>query len=359
MVSTRRSTTTRKAPLPKEETKQTDDVEEEPATDMDVTEPQPPISEGDESPEEEPKASPKKKKKASKNSSKKAEAKTRNKGIGLNIPNGDEQEDSAPRANKKIVFSDDFEADDEGDNAIEEPSDDDDDDSDGEDGANDDAVEEVGTSDAKNQALNQLAMEREVAQEDKLRHRKKKRKAKELPIRDEKPQEQENDESDESDVDDIDEDFLAAVDSELATSRKEMKALKKQETLQKKFAGKHTTFVSDGNLGSKPIPAEHNIELVLLGSEDNGIHSGSSLGTKPSEAAKLFSRGRLEMDFGQENGKSKKEKERKGKHPSSTQDEGWTRSKKMKFIGHGTQMRHMKGRARGRAAVQFITKQKN
>lgn len=142
------------------------------------------------------------------------------------------------------------------------------------------------------------------------------------------PEDQVSDsDDDDADDDDLDEEFLAMVDSERQTELRLQKLRKKAEKRRKlqaeKKIGRHTTFVSDDGDGAligenaigQSIEADHGIDVVVLptvkrsgggASDDDSDESGSEdegygrvdvsvvLGTKPSKAAMLFSRGQVE-----------------------------------------------------------------
>ena len=196
--------------------------------------------------------------------------------------------DTEQTVGKKIVFGEDFTVEDEvlaTDETITNSENNDDD---------DDNVEEVKASEAKEQVLGQIQQERKTAGVLQKLETKRKRKVVE------------------EQVEDMDEDFFAQVDAELDQERKE----KKQGTVAPK--GKRTTFVSKEET-DYAVEREHNIEVVVLGPE-TAVAAAS--GTKPSQAALLFSRSRLHNGIStiKKTGVSKKKPAKK---------EGWKRSTKM------------------------------
>lgn len=251
-------------------------------------------------------------------------------GVGLSIST------KVSTSSNKIVFDDDLETEEyetideavvgnrDENEARSGESDDDDD---------DDAIEEIKSSVARDKAMEQLAMERETSKAQKLQTRTKKRRKAVV-------QQEEQD---------FDEDFFAQVDSEIAEQRKQRK-LEKQSVPK----GRHTAFVTtEDEVDSRPIQADHNIELVVLGSEKEGPTSTNALlasvcdkaGIEPSEASHLFARGRLP------NGRDQAMK--KGTKKKKQNDPGWKRSKKMNTMTFGRAK--TKGR-RGCAAANFVVK---
>jgi hypothetical protein len=256
--------------------------------------------------------SPRRSKRLVKESKIQRKADLRKKNLGLGIGTIDV---NAPSKSNKIRFDDDIEevvVEEEEVTAPTKEKGDGDEDDEGED-ESDDEVEEVSASTAKNQALQIRAAERETRQVESAISQKRKRKKKTtekdaiVPVAT-------PDDSDGSDDDELDEDFLAMVDSARENDAK-MKKLKQESSLRVNKLGRHTTFVSEENeSGTKnPIHADHNIEVVVLPSsntEEGGSGSdedqqtniiaqekaalalSSNLGTKASNTALLFCRGR-------------------------------------------------------------------
>jgi len=312
---------------------------------------------------------------------------------------------SGARQNKKITFDSDDEAQDvlDGEKAPKDSNnkdekakggafgeDDEDDD--------DDAIEEVKSGTARADALRQMQAEREQKKKQAENKKKKKKnrskrkaeaEAKEIvpPSGDEVDQEeqQESDSDDGDDDDELDEEFLAMVDSERQTELKLQKLRKKAEKRRKlqaeKKIGRHTTFVSDDGDGAligedaigQSIQAEHGIEVVVLpsvkrgasgdgsdesGSEDEGygrVDVSAVLGTKPSKAAILLSRGQLECGDVSRKGNKKVRRSKKGgnnKGSRGGKDQGWTRSRK------ATNMSVARGRIGGPAANFAVNKRR-
>jgi len=343
-------------------------------------------------------------------SKKKSELRKHTMGVGLSI-GGDGGGGaggggaSGARQNKKITFDSDDEAQDvlDGEKAPKDSNnkdekakggafgeDDEDDD--------DDAIEEVKSGTARADALRQMQAEREQKKKQAENKKKKKKnrskrkaeaEAKEIvpPSGDEVDQEeqQESDSDDGDDDDELDEEFLAMVDSERQTELKLQKLRKKAEKRRKlqaeKKIGRHTTFVSDDGDGAligedaigQSIQAEHGIEVVVLpsvkrgasgdgsdesGSEDEGygrVDVSAVLGTKPSKAAILLSRGQLECGDVSRKGNKKVRRSKKGgnnKGSRGGKDQGWTRSRK------ATNMSVARGRIGGPAANFAVNKRR-
>lgn len=256
------------------------------------------------------------------------ELKTRNMGVGLSISKN-------ATSSNKIVFGDsddneeelvEDEAREAGDKEQEHASSDE---------SDDDAIEEVKSSVARDKAMEQLERERETARLEKLQTKTKKRKHKQVV------------EQKDNEEEDFDEDFFAQVDSEMAQQRKQRK-LEKQAVVP---TGRHTTFVAtEDEVDSQPIQSDHNIELVVLGTEAATTStflskSSDSAGIEPSEASHFFARGRLADGKDQARKKGTKKKQQK--------DQGWKRSKKMNTLTFGRAK--TKGR-RGCAAANFLVK---
>eukprot|EP00979_Chaetoceros_neogracilis_P004292 scaffold764_cov240-Chaetoceros_neogracile.AAC.5 len=224
----------------------------------------------------------------------------RKKNLGLGIAK-DEATKSKP---KKILFDDDFVASDyDSDEHDHAPQQADARNSEDEENSSDDEVEQVSASAAKQQAIEQFAAERQTRKEESAYTSKRKRKAKDIPEKPKQPIPESEDEEE------LDEDFFAMVDEE---RKNETKAKKRKKDMVKNTIGRHTTFISEADdpnvLGSitKPIVAEHNIEVVVLpylssedGLGDNAkaandkqlLSLSAGLGTQPSETALLFCRG--------------------------------------------------------------------
>ena len=259
----------------------------------------------------------------------------------------------------------------------------------------DDAIEEVKSGAAKADALRQMQAEREQKKKQAAGKKKKnrsKRKAEEEPKEavppsddEEGPEDRGSDSDDDSD--DLDEEFLAMVDSERQTELRLQKLRKKAEKRRKlqaeKKIGRHTTFVSDDGNGAligenaigQSIEADHGIDVVVLptvkrsgggasdddsdesGSEDEGygrVDVSALLGTKPSKAAMLFSRGQVECGEVSRKGNKKVRRSKKGGSKGSRggKDQGWTRSRK------ATNLSVARGRIGGPAANFAVKKRK-
>lgn len=338
-------------------------------------------------------------------SKKKSELRKQNMGVGLKIDgDGSGGVAAGGRQNKKITFDSDDEDDiaqDELDNmdgpdssAVEADKDNDGDNSDDDD---DDAIEEVKSGAARADALRQMQAEREQKKKQAAGKKKKnrsKRKSEEEaeevapPSDDEEGPEDQDSDTDDDDDDDLDEEFLAMVDSERQTELRLHKLRKKAEKRRKlqaeKKIGRHTTFVSDDGDGAllgenaigQSIAADHGIDVVVLptvkrsgggasdddsdesGSEDEGygrVDVSAVLGTKPSKAAMLFSRGQVECGDVSRKGNKKVRRSKKGgiKGSRGGKDQGWTRSRK------ATNLSVARGRIGGPAANFAVKKRKN
>ena len=223
--------------------------------------------------------------------------------------------DTEQTAARKITFSDDL-ADEElppavdgvsnSEKALAENDDDDDD------------VEEVKASVAKEQVLGQMQQERQTAIVLQKIETKRKRKT----VEGTEPE------------DAMDEDFFAKLDAELDQERRE----KKQAKVEPK--GKKTTFVSREE-NDHVREREHNIAVVVLGSQ---AAVAAATGTKPSHAALIFSRSKLQDGIStiKKTGVSKKKPAKK---------EGWRRSHKMtRVLASGSKQR------RSKPAAHFVIK---
>lgn len=295
----------------------------------------------DNGPEEEPRASSKITPRAAKELKRKSrgELRSRNMGLGLSIPS--HTEESTPR--KHTMFDEDESntpfvetksAIDE--NAKEEEEEEDDD---------DDAVEEVKSNFAREQSLQQRAIERATADISRLHAKSKKRKKK-------TSDKNEKDEVEEE----FDDDFFAQIDSEMASNREQTK-----EKDQGSVKGKHTAFISaHDDAMDEPIQANNNsnIELVVLGGDDKDSQNDdderlrtveSKLGTEPSEKAVLFSRSALLNGSDGPNNKIKTKKTSTRKK----QDDVWKRSKKTNRLAvSGSRVHRRTGG--GNAAAHFV-----
>jgi nucleotide-binding universal stress UspA family protein len=332
-------------------------------------------------------------------SKKKSELRKLNLGVGLRI-DGDGSGGGAAggRKNKKITFDSDEEddmaaaADQEVLNSAAAKADGGGGDYSGDDD-DDEAIEEVESGAAKADALRQMKAERDQQKKQaagkKKKNRSAKRKAEEEAEEVVPPSDDEETPEDRGSDDDLDEEFLAMVDSERQTElhlqKLRKKAEKKRRKLQaEKKIGRHTTFVSDDGDGAlvgedaigQSIQADHGIDVVVLptvrrsggggGSDDDSDESGSEdegygrvdvsavLGTKPSKAAVLFSRGRVECGDLSRKGNKKVRRSKKGGSKGSRggKDQGWTRSRK------ATNLSVARGRIGGPAAKFAINKRK-
>ncbi|KAI2507818.1 hypothetical protein MHU86_6598 [Fragilaria crotonensis] len=215
--------------------------------------------------------------------------------------------DTKQTAAKKIIFRDDELADETVPFTKELTNDDealDDDDDDGN-------VEEVKASVAKEQVVGQMQLERKTAIVLQKIETKRKRKAVDtMPTTD----------------DAMDEDFFAKLDAELDQERRD----KKQAKIAPK--GKKTTFISREET-ENVVEREHNIAVVVLGSPEA---VAAATGTKPSQAALLFSRSKLQDGIStiKKTGISKNKPAKK---------EGWRRSHKTtRILASGRKQRRSK-----------------
>ena len=172
---------------------------------------------------------------------------------------------------------------------------------DGVDDNNDNEVEAVKSSDAKQEFIKSNAAERATKREALVLTQKRKRK---------KPKREQVHAKSVKDDSDLDDTFLEMVDSERRDDKRIAKLKTDALTLRKKNMSRHTTFVSkddEVSFGLKPSRAEYNIDVVVLpelqkekeGNEATWIMRerqklalNSRMGTKPSQAALLFSRSR-------------------------------------------------------------------
>lgn len=214
--------------------------------------------------------------------------------------------DTEQTAAKKIIFADDELADEtvpvtrvlaNDDEAL-------DDDDDGN-------VEEVRASVAKEQVVGQMQLERKTAIVLQKIETKRKRKAVDTMT---------------TTDDAMDEDFFAKLDAELDQERRD----KKQAKIAPK--GKKTTFISREET-ENVVEREHNIAVVVLGSPEA---VAAATGTKPSQAALLFSRSKLQDGIStiKKTGISKNKPAKK---------EGWRRSHKTtRILASGRKQRRSK-----------------
>lgn len=242
----------------------------------------------------------------------------KNLGLGLKIDVTEAQ------TSRKITFTDDvLDQEPEDDKGMDESGDDEED--------SDDDIEEVKGSSAREKALEQRAIERENAQ---VKMLEKKPQKKRVKVEAKRTAIDDND-------DDFDEAFFQELDSELAIKRQEKKIALKIEP-----KGKHIAFVSEDGEVKKPIQADHNIELVVLERDNISVSraADAALGTAPSEAAIIFSRGKLM------HGKDTKQSISKKRQKNKSIVTSWKRSTKMNRI-----MFANKGKVgRGRPAAHFV-----
>jgi hypothetical protein len=290
-MSARRQSPRRSRDVPAEEQQQ--------AEEMKLSVPDDDDGDDDEAPEEAPASSSSKAGKetrlASREQRRKRRDGLRSKSVGVVVG----KIDTKSKSSNKILFGDDFVAD-EG-TAVSKKQQDDAEESDDD----DDQVEEVKASVAKEQALVRRQQERTTATELQKLVTSKQRKRKAAVVEDEPA---------------MDEDFFAQLDVDLDEERKEKK--RKTAAAPK---GKHTTFVSKDE-NDDAIQADHNIEVVVL-AESSSITANTASGSGgPSEAAMLFSRSRLDDGICtiKKSGGATKTK------PLKTQ--GWKRSNKMNRI---------------------------
>ena len=289
------------------------------------------------------------------------ELKSKNTGVGLAISIDDE--DSAAKQNKKIVFGDDEEGDalveredpepnagggndneeagdgDKPETIENEAKEDQDEDA-------DDAVEEVKGSKAREEVLHQLEAEEKGA-------------VKVKKTRNRKGRVKEDQEQGEESEDELDDDFFAELETVKAEeSQKQTDAQKK-----KKKKGKHTTFVFDENNDgkgdnldpSKSRDVGHNIQVVVLPIQEDGPMDDAitafPTGTL-SEEALLYSRSQLN------NGFDKSVAGKRKRNAPVRPDTSWKRSRKMNLLLTPKSRFHRKGR-KGRPAANFATKSIN
>lgn len=206
----------------------------------------------------------------------------------------------------------------------------------------DDAVEEVKGSEAKDLVKQQLEQEHATARASFIKKpRKRKSKAQDAI------------------ANEFDDDFFKQLDEERAEERKQRQQTKNQT----KPAGRHTTFVvsgdEEGRIDSEIAPnvAEHNIEVVVLGTDDSSDDphrstTGRSLLSeankeKPSEAFLMYSRCILLVDGSEPPSCKQQQKAKKAGH-KTVQAPTWKRSKKMnRILGAGR-------RLKGKAAAHFL-----
>lgn len=183
----------------------------------------------------------------------------------------------------------------------------------------DDNVEEVKASVAKEQVLGQMQQERKTAIVVQKIETKRKRKAVHAtPTTD----------------DAMDAEFFAKLDAELDQERRD----KKQAKIAPK--GKKTTFVSRDETDNV-VERDHNISVVVLGAPEA---VAAATGTKPSHAALVFSRSKLQDGIStiKKTGISKKKPAKK---------EGWKRSQKTtRILASGRKQR------RSKPAAHFVIK---
>ena len=332
-------------------------------------------------------------------------------GVGLKISDGGEEGEGSGRQNKRITFDSDDDDDGQDDDGVQDIVHDDKNDpgvdkvndsnasedaaadavgdSDDDDDDDDDAVEEVKSGAARADAMMQIRAEREMAREaavsTKKKRRSNKRKQQEVVQSEEEKEDVPDDDSkdEQAQDDDLDEEFLAMVDSERQTELQLRKLRKKAEKRRKlqaeKKIGRHTTFVSDDGDGlieggfADPIQAEHGIDVVVLPSvkrataggrsddsdndddndEDEGygrVDVSAVLGSAPSKAASLFSRGNVTCGDVTRKGNKKVMRAKGGK--KRRKEEGWQRSRKM------THLSIARGSRMGAPAANFVNKKR-
>jgi hypothetical protein len=242
---------------------------------------------------------------------------------------------AAPKANRRIVFDDEYTATqaevDGSDKVLAEnetnvtppsdkattvthPEEDDDD---------DDAVEEVKTSSARESETKKRLQERESARAV-VAAGKKKRKRKKVET-----------------TDDLDEDFFQQLEEEKAT---EKARLKQQRKLDKQPKGRYTSFVVDeeNEDDSMPLQAEFDVQVAVIRPDLDLAF------TAPSAEANLFSRNQLEHGGDGLSAKQIQKAKKNGK--KAVENSTWQRSTKMNRI-------LVPGRRnRGGPAVHFVKK---
>lgn len=238
-------------------------------------------------------------------------------------------------ANKRIVFGDDDEyVEDGNDNeALEkqaktpssntaDASDDDDD---------DDAVEEVQTSKARVEQQEKRLEERDSARAaSSLRTKKRRRKKK----------------SNEEKDDEFDAEFFQQLEEEKQAAKEERKKAKR---LKNQSKGRHTSFVVAEQEDSEPIQAtEDGVQVAVIPAD----HARHDFFTEPPiPASLLYSRGRLENGC---DGLSDKQIQKAHKRKQAAQpNPSWQRSTKMnRLVGASSRQR----RRRGGPAIHFVKK---
>ena len=229
-----------------------------------------------------------------------AELRKRNLGIGVG-----KIDTTTSSSNKKIIFNDDDDDPFTSEGNNKEPSDDDKESKiskvkeNNNDNEDDDAVEEVKASDARETILEQMAVERETKRVEKIMTKKSKKKSKKKE-------------------EDLGDEFLSMLDTEQELDRQkqkeERKQLRKKRNISSTIAT-HTTFVSEEDGVSSTnhngaIDVNYNLQVVVLPNTNNtttnddpenqtleaqrqSLSIASTLGTKPSKAALLYSRENL------------------------------------------------------------------
>ncbi|KAL7534707.1 hypothetical protein ACHAXR_009660 [Thalassiosira sp. AJA248-18] len=222
----------------------------------------------------------------------------------------------------------------------------------------DDAVEEVKGTAARESTQRLREEERKVAKESIVKKkRKKKNEDAAAAAENEVFSESEGEEEDL-----LTEDFFKMVDSERANQLQNSKREKKYKKIQqKKRLGKHTTFVVEDEykMTNAPHKMNQNIEVVAIGGggggggssennastttvdEDRQLLLSATLGSSPSKAAISFARGSMSCGTSKERGSESRKRK-------SKTDEAWKRSRKLNKLGIGSRP--------GRAAALFVCK---
>jgi hypothetical protein len=200
----------------------------------------------------------------------------------------------------------------------------------GDDDDDDDAVEEMDTAVARENVREQRGKERATARAATVLVK---------PRRNKRKKQVEAEAAD----NEFDDDFFAQLDEEMT---EEQKLLKEAKLALPK--GRHTTFVvPDEDATGTSVPAEHNIEVAVLGEPFDHV----ILNTEQTETALSFSRSRLDNGSDGVSAKQLQKAKQQGKKTAETPS--WQRSKKMnRMILSGARSQRRKGQ--GKAAAHFV-----
>jgi hypothetical protein len=242
---------------------------------------------------------------------------------GKKIIFGDVEESLVEKETTPVDDEKDAEVDMDEEQVSEEGGDDDDDD-------DDDAVEEMDTAVARENLREQRGKERATARAATVLVK---------PRRNKRKKQVDAEAAD----NEFDDDFFAQLDEEMT---EEQKLLKEAKMAQPK--GRHTTFVvPDEDATGTNVPAEHNIEVAVLGEPFDHV----ILNTEQTETALSFSRSRLDNGSDGVSAKQLQKAKQQGKKTAETPS--WQRSKKMnRMILSGARSQRRKGQ--GKAAAHFV-----